>query len=280
MADPLEVQDLADNDQEEATDSVVRRRKPPTSVISMASSLAKLSTHNLRQAVRRSIVGHVPSADSETVVKEEDAWLQAEYNAVVFAFLAALLAITVAVYFVLEPFLNPLLWAVLAGNFLYPFKHSSTDKIRHWLNSLEESRVPLSVGVIISPFSFFNYLSLSVDSLVDSYAWHLLFLSGSIITLYLTYHFSLLLYLYRALEVLTSMFESIHGLLSFAPIFQVLVCTHTCVHVYTHPVHSTCMYSRVMCLVISVCIIICIIIFQFVIKISTVWVHIPIETYM
>ena len=224
MADILDVRELDDNVNEEEPDSCVRKRASHPSAISLASSFAKLSTHNLRRAldasIRRSIIS-VPSSDSEAAAKEEDAWLQAEYNVIMFALLIAMLAITVAVYFILEPFLHPLLWAVLAGNFLYPFKQSSTNRIREWLDGLEASCVPLSVGVIISPFSFFNYLSSSLDSLFDSYVWHLLFLGGSIISLYLTFQFSLLLYVYRLLEMLNTGFESVYLLISFAPLLQV-----------------------------------------------------------
>lgn len=210
------------------TDSVVRRQLHRHSVVSLASYLTKTSAHSLRRAIdaslRPSSISQLPRPNSEEEAKEEEAWLQAEYNAVTFAVLAALFGITVAVYFVLEPFLHPLLWAVLAGNFLFPFKWSTTSTLRQWLDNLDSSHVPLSVGVLLSPLTSFNYLSWRLDSLIDSYWFHLKFLAVAVISLYLGYQLSVYALLYTALEVLNGVFDSVHSFLSYAPLLQVLCC--------------------------------------------------------
>lgn len=53
----------------------------------------------------------------------EEALTNAFYNVAVVCFLVAGGGAAMAVYFILQPFLKPLLWAILVGSVLHPLKH-------------------------------------------------------------------------------------------------------------------------------------------------------------
>ncbi|XP_045207789.2 transmembrane protein 245-like isoform X2 [Mercenaria mercenaria] len=83
--------------------------------------------------------------------EHEKAIKQAFYNTAANIFVLLACATTVAVYFILEAFLKPLLWAVLCGAFLYPFKRTLTSVLRNWLTSLRNSETPFLVGLVVTP---------------------------------------------------------------------------------------------------------------------------------
>lgn len=69
----------------------------------------------------------------------EKALRQAFYNALSFVLLGLVLVAVVSVYYVLEIFLRPLVWATLIGIVLYPFKYTLSSTIKGWLGGLEDS---------------------------------------------------------------------------------------------------------------------------------------------
>lgn len=83
--------------------------------------------------------------------EHEKAIKQAFYNTAANIFVLLACAAAIAVYFILESFLKPLLWAVLCGAFLYPFKRTLTSTLKAWLTSLRMSETPFIVGIAITP---------------------------------------------------------------------------------------------------------------------------------
>ena len=154
-------------------------------------------------------------------VSMENAWLQAVYNSVVILIVSVVVFVLIAVYFVLEPFLHPLLWAVLGGILLHPFKHSATDRIEKWLTSLEEASVPLAAGIFISPFAFFNYLSSQIELYITEYFKHFLVLLGTIVGFYVAVTFNLLDFFFMLLEVANIFFNYMDHAISFQWLVQV-----------------------------------------------------------
>ena len=84
---------------------------------------------------------------------------QASYTAMSSLFLIVCLGVAVSIYFILEPFLRPLLWAILCGTLLHPLKYSLTERFKLRINSLDSSGIPLMVGITIAPVVYLNEFS-------------------------------------------------------------------------------------------------------------------------
>ncbi|PAA87063.1 hypothetical protein BOX15_Mlig007236g1 [Macrostomum lignano] len=89
---------------------------------------------------------------------DDKALKQAFYNTIALAFVGIFLLACIAVYFILEAFIEPLLWALLVGSCLHPIKQKLTSLLKIWLKTTQESSRPLFVEAAILPFSAINSL--------------------------------------------------------------------------------------------------------------------------
>ncbi|XP_013773473.1 transmembrane protein 245-like [Limulus polyphemus] len=89
----------------------------------------------------------------------EKALKQAFYNTAAILFVVLAFTAAVAVYFVFKPFLEPLLWAVLFGSVLHPFKQTLTLLLRRWLKGLHDDKTPLAFGLVACPFKVIDNIS-------------------------------------------------------------------------------------------------------------------------
>ena len=94
---------------------------------------------------------------------------RAFYNAAAFLFVLLALMIGVAVFFVLQPFLHPLLWAALCGSFLHPVKEQVATLMRCWLKHLQDSGIPLVVGTIGIPLLATDHVLLSISAKISKH---------------------------------------------------------------------------------------------------------------
>ena len=154
--------------------------------------------------------------------KQEEAWMQACYNAAALLFLFITGCIVVSVYWVMEPFLHPLLWALLVGMVLHPFKYMSTSGITYWLKNVQKSGAPLSVAVVFTPLVFFNFLSHKLEHIVVKSWKAITGIALGIVVLLVMYVFNLPIHIVKAMGVTLHSLGVMETLLTVP--FYVLVC--------------------------------------------------------
>ena len=159
----------------------------------------------------------------EGSTRQEEAWWQAYYNGVALVVLVVAGCLCWALYCVLEPFLHPLLWAVLTGILLHPFKKTWTDRISQWLKRLESNSIPLSAGLVLSPLFLFNHVSKILEASVVTYWWAILSSTVAAVFVWLLYKFSFPLHIYNTVGALHSFLLAVEdALASYAWSFQLL----------------------------------------------------------
>ncbi|XP_071451759.1 transmembrane protein 245 [Hetaerina americana] len=89
----------------------------------------------------------------------EKALKHALYNAIAICLMFICVTGIVALFYILEPFIKPLLWAVLCGSVLYPFKQALANIITMWLQELNRCSTPLAFGLVLAPIQIMDAAS-------------------------------------------------------------------------------------------------------------------------
>lgn len=144
--------------------------------------------------------------------QNEKAVKLAFYNTAALVFVSLSGCAAVAVYYVLEPFLRPLLWAGLCGAFLYPFKWKLTQIVRGFLRSLRESHTPLVLGAMVIPFQLANKSSDVVGSFVVRRSRIFAIFCLTAVIAYVLY---IIKPFYEIVWILKGSGTAVHGLLDF-----------------------------------------------------------------
>ncbi|XP_058792430.1 transmembrane protein 245 isoform X2 [Phymastichus coffea] len=114
-------------------------------------------------------------------IGHEKALKQGIYNAVALLLLCVVCAAGFGLYLVLHPFLKPLIWALLCGAVLFPFKSSLTTIVQSWFASTEDSHKPFLFSLSVVPISIFDKISEVVGSVVHK---HLKYIIGAVLALF------------------------------------------------------------------------------------------------
>ncbi|EFN72400.1 Transmembrane protein C9orf5 [Camponotus floridanus] len=94
----------------------------------------------------------------------EKALKQGIYNAVALFFLCLVLLAGYGLYIIMSPFIKPLIWALLCGSVLFPFKYSLATTVQSWFAQVEASQTPLIVNVSLLPVHIFDNISENLGS--------------------------------------------------------------------------------------------------------------------
>lgn len=109
-------------------------------------------------------------------VSQQSQLKSALYNLVV----AAVVASCIGACLVLGPFLKPLIWALLVGAVLFPFKYSLSSSLKHWFRRLEDEDTHLLVGIALAPLDFLETLG---EYLWSSITKHWQLIVGGVVSL-------------------------------------------------------------------------------------------------
>ncbi|XP_034177149.1 transmembrane protein 245 isoform X2 [Osmia lignaria lignaria] len=120
----------------------------------------------------------------------EKALKQGIYNAVALFLLCLVSAAGYGLYIILSPFIKPLIWALLCGSVLFPFKHSLTTIVQSWFEKTETSHTPLFINLMLLPIQIVDKISDDLGSFLWKHIKYIsaTFLLGSLILC--VYHYT------------------------------------------------------------------------------------------
>lgn len=130
-------------------------------------------------------------------VGHEKALKQGIYNALALLLLSFICVAGYGLYIILSPFVKPLIWALLCGSVLFPFKNSLATMVKSWFNITEESNKPLVLHLTIIPLHIVDETSEIIGSFIRNHLKYIIAAVSvsTITTLIYNYMPSILIYL-------------------------------------------------------------------------------------
>ncbi|XP_059481868.1 transmembrane protein 245 isoform X2 [Neocloeon triangulifer] len=119
----------------------------------------------------------------------EKALRHALYNALALFLLMVCTCVGYAVCCIMEPFMKPLLWALLCGSVLHPFKHSLVIYLKSWFLSNRDNSTPFLVGLAVTPVRMINSFSNLLGNMLYKHLIAILAIFGTTVTTTLAYHY-------------------------------------------------------------------------------------------
>ncbi|XP_043273507.1 transmembrane protein 245 isoform X2 [Venturia canescens] len=97
----------------------------------------------------------------------EKALKQGIYNALALFLLCIICTAGWGLYIILNPFVKPLIWALLCGSALFPFKFYLTNAVQSWFDANENSPQPLVINLVMIPVTIVDRLSENIGSFLQ-----------------------------------------------------------------------------------------------------------------
>ncbi|XP_015110746.1 transmembrane protein 245 isoform X1 [Diachasma alloeum] len=141
-------------------------------------------------------------------VGHEKALKQGIYNAVALLVLFLTCAATYGLYLILHPFVKPLIWALLCGSVLFPFKLYITTSVQSWFTETENSHEPLLMHLAMVPIRIADRISNAVGSFLHQRLNYVGALVGVISGMVMIYWYTpniLLCLIWRCLQILVAL---------------------------------------------------------------------------
>ncbi|KAK0182480.1 hypothetical protein PV327_000619 [Microctonus hyperodae] len=105
-------------------------------------------------------------------VGHEKALKQGIYNAAALFLLCLVCIAGYGLYIILHPFVKPLIWALLCGSVLFPFKLYITNTVQSWFSETENSHEPLLMNLAMVPIRIMNKISESIGLFLHGHIKH------------------------------------------------------------------------------------------------------------
>lgn len=105
-------------------------------------------------------------------VGHEKALKQGIYNAAALFLLCLVCIAGYGLYLILHPFVKPLIWALLCGSVLFPFKLYITNTVQSWFSETENSHEPLLMNLTMVPIRIMDKISESIGLFLHGHMKH------------------------------------------------------------------------------------------------------------
>ncbi|KAL0103990.1 hypothetical protein PUN28_016978 [Cardiocondyla obscurior] len=175
-------------------------------------------------------------------IGQEKALKQGIYNAVALFFLCLASSAGYGLYIVLNPFIKPLIWALLCGSVLFPFKCSLVTAVQSLFTEMEESRIPLIVNVSLLPVYIFDNISVKIGSFLWTRAKYIMWVVLLTLLTAGVYHYTpnvIMCLAWKIIHIFTAISGFFILMCNSFMVFTVLVGYLTVLYIYWTPSNST-----------------------------------------
>jgi hypothetical protein len=117
----------------------------------------------------------------------EKAVKHALYNALALFLVIVSSAAGWGLFIILGPFIKPLVWALLCGSVLHPFKYSLATVLQSWLQTMESSSTLLFFGIFMVPVHIVDDISEKIGGQLAKHMKPLCVIAVSAVLLHLFY---------------------------------------------------------------------------------------------
>ncbi|XP_066987978.1 transmembrane protein 245 isoform X4 [Macrobrachium rosenbergii] len=146
----------------------------------------------------------------------DQALRNAFYNVAAVVFVVCVGAAAWSVYMIFQPFVKPLLWAVLCGSLLHPAKHIVTSWTRGWLLEVHSAGSLLSMSIALLPLRLLDTISEIVGRFVVQHVRSVITVTVILPVVYIIIHHTPSFLSSLAYTVISTIFYIISTIVSIA----------------------------------------------------------------